>query len=60
MLKKEVAALERELDAYGACDPVKAEEKRKAVSLAHEAAIRWTGTSDECIRFLLYCDGVYA
>ena len=29
--------------AYGACDPVKLEEKRRALVLAKEAAMRWTG-----------------
>lgn len=42
-LKKEHAQLESELAAYGACDPAKVEEKRRAVVLAKEAAIRWTG-----------------
>ncbi|KAI0332329.1 meiotic nuclear division protein 1 [Cubamyces sp. BRFM 1775] len=41
-LKKEYAQLENELAAYGACDPVKVEEKRRAVILAKEAAVRWT------------------
>ncbi|KAL1942075.1 hypothetical protein VTO73DRAFT_6605 [Trametes versicolor] len=41
-LKKEHAQLESELAAYGACDPAKVEEKRRAVVLAKEAAIRWT------------------
>jgi hypothetical protein len=35
--------LEKELSAYGACDPAKVEEKKRAGVLAHEAAIRWTG-----------------
>jgi len=41
--KKELAALQEEIDAYGACDPIKVEEKKRAVTLAHEAAVRWTG-----------------
>lgn len=41
--KKKYAALEKELGAYGACDPAKVEEKKRGVFLAHEAAIRWTG-----------------
>ncbi|OJT09324.1 Meiotic nuclear division protein 1 -like protein [Trametes pubescens] len=41
-LKKEHAQLEKELAAYGACDPAKVEEKRRAVVLAKEAAVRWT------------------
>ncbi|KAG2126304.1 meiotic nuclear division protein 1, partial [Suillus clintonianus] len=40
--KKQLAALQEEIDAYGACDPVKVEEKKRAVTLAHEAAVRWT------------------
>ena len=35
--------LQAELEAYGACDPVKVEEKRRAVVLAREAALRHTG-----------------
>ena len=42
-LKKEYAQLETELAAYGACDPAKIEEKKRAVILAKEAAARWTG-----------------
>jgi len=34
--------LQAELEAYGACDPVKVEEKRRAVVLAREAALRHT------------------
>ncbi|KAG6900550.1 hypothetical protein C0993_009127 [Termitomyces sp. T159_Od127] len=45
-LQKQVIALEKELNAYGDCDPVKIEEKKRAVILAKEAALRWTGTSD--------------
>ncbi|KAI1794198.1 meiotic nuclear division protein 1 [Ganoderma leucocontextum] len=41
-LKKEYARLETELSAYGACDPVKIEEKKRAIVLAKEAAVRWT------------------
>jgi len=41
-LKKEMAELEREFLNYGACDPVKVEEKRRATMLAKEAAVRWT------------------
>ncbi|KAG1816108.1 meiotic nuclear division protein 1 [Suillus subaureus] len=41
-MKKQLAVLQEEIDAYGACDPVKVEEKRRAVTLAHEAAVRWT------------------
>jgi hypothetical protein len=40
---KTLATLQAELEAYGACDPVKVEEKRRAVILAREAAARHTG-----------------
>ncbi|PCH43455.1 meiotic nuclear division protein 1 [Wolfiporia cocos MD-104 SS10] len=40
--KKEVTDLENELAQCGACDPVKVEEKKRAVMLAKEAAVRWT------------------
>lgn len=30
---------------YGACDPIRVEEKKRAVVLAKEAAVRWTGES---------------
>lgn len=42
-LKAEYENVETELAAYGACDPVKMEEKRRAIVLAKEAAVRWTG-----------------
>lgn len=35
--------MEEELQNYGACDPIKIQEKKRAVVLAKEAAIRWTG-----------------
>jgi len=41
-LKKDLADMEEELQAYGACDPAKIQEKKRAVVLAKEAAIRWT------------------
>ncbi|KAJ3735692.1 meiotic nuclear division protein 1, partial [Lentinula guzmanii] len=41
-LKRELAKLDEELTAYGACDPVKLEETRRAITLGKEAAIRWT------------------
>ncbi|KAJ8696918.1 Meiotic nuclear division protein 1, variant 2 [Pleurotus ostreatus] len=41
-LKAELAQLEGEINAYGACDPIKIEEKKRGVVLAKEAAIRWT------------------
>lgn len=39
-----LSELEKELSKYGSCDPAKIEAKRRASTLAHEAAIRWTGT----------------
>ncbi|KAJ7680322.1 meiotic nuclear division protein 1 [Mycena polygramma] len=41
-LKRTHVGLLDELGAYGACDPAKVEETRRAVTLAKEAAIRWT------------------
>ncbi|KAJ7096322.1 meiotic nuclear division protein 1 [Mycena epipterygia] len=41
-LKKTHVALLNELGAYGACDPAKVQETRRGVTLAKEAAIRWT------------------
>ncbi|KAJ7170554.1 meiotic nuclear division protein 1 [Mycena crocata] len=41
-LKKRHVALVDELGAYGACDPAKVEETRRAVTLGKEAAVRWT------------------
>jgi hypothetical protein len=45
--KKELAVLEKELSEYSACDPVKVEEKKRGVTLAKEAAVRWTG--ERCV-----------
>ncbi|KAH9931152.1 meiotic nuclear division protein 1, partial [Epithele typhae] len=53
-LKKEGARLAAELAAYGACDPVKVEEKKRAVVLAKEAAARWTG-EEVALRSFLRC-----
>ena len=41
--KEKLTELEKELSQYGSCDPVKIEAKRRAVTLANEAALRWTG-----------------
>ncbi|PIL23723.1 hypothetical protein GSI_13473 [Ganoderma sinense ZZ0214-1] len=51
-LKAEYAKVETELAAYGACDPVKIEEKRRAIVLAKEAAARWTGDVDNYLMLL--------
>jgi len=40
--RKTATELQAELEAYGACDPIKVEEKRRAVVLAREAALRHT------------------
>ncbi|KAH9992591.1 meiotic nuclear division protein 1 [Russula vinacea] len=40
--RKAFDELRGELEAYGACDPVRVEEKRRAVILAREAALRHT------------------
>jgi hypothetical protein len=42
-LKRELAGRESELAAYGDCDPAKIEEMKRAVFLAKEASLRWTG-----------------
>lgn len=42
-LKQELSILQKELSAYGTCDPAKVEEKKRAVTLAKEGSIRWTG-----------------
>ncbi|KAF9474231.1 meiotic nuclear division protein 1 [Pholiota conissans] len=41
-LKKDLAALESELSAYGDSNPAKVEEVKRAAFLAKEAAYRWT------------------
>jgi hypothetical protein len=41
--KKRLVSLDKELDEYGACDPAKVEELKRGITLAKEAAIRWTG-----------------
>ncbi|GJJ06597.1 hypothetical protein Clacol_000790 [Clathrus columnatus] len=38
----EIEKLRKELAQYGSCDPVQVEAKRRAIALAHEAAVRWT------------------
>ncbi|KAJ2916761.1 hypothetical protein MD484_g3634, partial [Candolleomyces efflorescens] len=41
-LKKQHAALQNELSAYGNSDPVKVEQLKRALFLAKEASLRWT------------------
>lgn len=44
-LKKQHSVLEEELGMYGNSDPVKVEQMKRAVFLAKEASLRWTGKS---------------
>ena len=37
------------MKAYGACDPAKLEELKRAITLAKEAAFRWTGMLHACL-----------
>lgn len=45
-LREELAGLEKELGRYGNADPAKYGENKRAVVLAKEAALRWTGNVD--------------
>ena len=47
--KTTLASLENEIEQYGACDPAQVQEKRRAVVLAREATMRWTGESRRVI-----------
>lgn len=42
-LRTENESLKAELEAFGACDPVKLQQKKVAIALAKESAVRWTG-----------------
>lgn len=42
-LRRELLDLEKELAAYGDCDPATFEQTKRAGLLAKEAAVRWTG-----------------
>lgn len=42
-MKKELAKLDEELSAYGACDPETIEKTKRAITLGEEAMSRWTG-----------------
>lgn len=46
-LQAELSKLQAELNAYGQCNPEQAEIKRRAIVLAREAALRWTGESSQ-------------
>jgi hypothetical protein len=50
VVRSTLMELRAELEAYGACDPVKVEEKRRAVVLAREAALHHTGKKDNATR----------
>ncbi|KAH0827738.1 Mnd1 family-domain-containing protein [Lanmaoa asiatica] len=58
--RQQIAALEKELEAYGACDPVKVEEKKRAIMLAHEAAVRWTDNYSILLAYFTRQKGVDA
>jgi hypothetical protein len=46
--------LQAELEVYGACDPVKVDEKRRAVILGRrEAALRHTGKG-QCLSLFFF------
>ncbi|EPQ57063.1 meiotic nuclear division protein 1 [Gloeophyllum trabeum ATCC 11539] len=57
-LKKELQSLENELAQYGACDPVKVEEKKRALVLAKEAAVRWTDNYAMLLSYFCRQNGV--
>ncbi|KAG6837717.1 hypothetical protein H0H93_003519 [Arthromyces matolae] len=57
-LRKQVVALEKELAAYGDCDPVKIEEKKRAVFLAKEATLRWTDNYGTLLSYFVRQNGV--
>jgi len=48
----DVAALQKEITAHGASDPAVVEAKRRAVLLAHEAALRWTDNYSALLGYL--------
>ena len=43
-LSRELDSQEPELNAYGDSNPAKVDELKRAVFLAKEAALRWTGS----------------
>ncbi|KAH0589467.1 hypothetical protein H2248_005214 [Termitomyces sp. 'cryptogamus'] len=57
-LRRQVVTLEKELSAYGDCDPVKIEEKKRAVFLAKEAALRWTDNYGTLLSYFVRQNGV--
>ncbi|KAJ6586924.1 meiotic nuclear division protein 1 [Mycena vulgaris] len=59
-LKKAHVGLLDELGAYGACDPAKVQETRRAVTLAKEAAIRWTDNYSMLLSYFTREHGVDA
>ncbi|KAL0955890.1 hypothetical protein HGRIS_002088 [Hohenbuehelia grisea] len=56
--KNELNALQAELNAYGACDPAKVEDKRRGVILAKEAAIRWTDNYSVLLSYFTRQNGI--
>lgn len=42
-MKKDLAKLDDELAAYGACDPETIDKTKRAITLGAEAMSRWTG-----------------
>ncbi|KAG5651167.1 hypothetical protein H0H81_009631 [Sphagnurus paluster] len=57
-LRKQAVGLENELSAYGDCDPAKIEEKKRAVFLAKEAALRWTDNYGTLLSYFTRQNGV--
>jgi len=49
---------EQELKQYGACDPAVVEEKKRAVVLAQEAAVRWTDNYSMLLSYFTRQHGV--
>ena len=43
ILTKTSSTLKAEIEAYGASDPIKMEQKRRAIEIAKEACLLWTG-----------------
>lgn len=56
-LKREMLELEKELTLYADSDPAKIEEAKRALFLAKEGALRWTGS---VISFLWCSNGSFA
>jgi len=48
------------MSQYGSCDPEKVEAKKRAVSLAQEAAVRWTDNVSLLLSYFTRQHGVEA